>query len=124
MRTIACFLIAVFATSAFAADSWTDNVNKAQNGKWWKKNGVFQSKDKTVTFCVAEDKSRMLQMAIDKAVWEAADVLAKQFKADIKEVKIAIGPEISERHKEDDGIYTARVLVAVYTETLQNMEKK
>ncbi|MEK7564987.1 MAG: hypothetical protein AAB501_01990 [Patescibacteria group bacterium] len=121
---ISSLLVMAFATSVFAADSWTDNVKKAQESKWWKKTGVFQSKDKTVTFCVAEVKSKMLQNAIDMAVWEAAEVLAKQYKADIKEVKTAIGTEIAERYKENrDGTYTAQVLVAVSTETLQKMGK-
>ena len=43
---------------------------------------------------------------------------------DIKEVKTAIGTEIAERYKENrDGTYTAQVLVAVSTETLQKMGK-
>lgn len=99
-------------------DSWTDNVKKFQDSKWYKKTGVFESKDKTVTFCVAEANSPMLQMAIDKAVEGAIGMLAKQFKIDVSELKKVVGSEIAERNREKDGVYIVRILIAVNTELL------
>ena len=126
MRVITCLLIVALAVPAFADDhtlSFEDNVKKVQDGKWWKKSGVFTSKDGTVTFCVAEAKSEMLQVAIDNAVLNAAELIAKENKTNPSEVKRAVGVEVASRYKGDD-TYTAKVLVAVLTETLERMAKK